>query len=304
MKHLKDIYALAQGEPLNLAVVAAEDEAILRAVIQATEDKVIIPLLIGDEILIKRILKDLGYQRELNIILAHSYEEGAELAMQKAIKGEVDFLMKGLLDTSIILKALLHKDFGLRDKKVLSHMMLYEMKNYPKLLGLTDGGMNLTPNYEEKVAILENGIELFQALGYEEVHVAALAAKEKVSEKMPATVDARRLQEERTRDGVIIEGPLALDLVFSQEAARIKSFPTRIAGDVDFIIVPTIETGNALGKAFSYAGEAESAGLIIGAKLPLVLVSRADSYASKLYSIALGKLFALYLKKGRKCVEK
>ncbi|NLY37317.1 MAG: phosphate butyryltransferase [Tissierellia bacterium] len=299
MKYLEEIYNLAKGEPLNLAVVAAEDEAILRAVIQATEDELIKPILVGDEKIIKDILKSLNYEKEISILPASSQEEGAQLVMKKAALGEVDFLMKGLLDTSIILKALLNKEYGLRDKKVLSHMMLYEMNSYPKLLGLSDGGMNLAPSYEEKKAILENGIELFKALDYKVIKVAALAAKEKVSDKMPATLDARRLQEEVKEEGVIVEGPLALDLVFSKEAAEIKNFSTKIAGDVDFILVPTIETGNALGKSFSHVGGAKSAGVIMGAKLPLVLVSRADSFQAKLYSIALGKVIAKYRKEGR-----
>ncbi len=299
MKYLEEIYNLAKGDPLNLAVVAAEDEAILRAVIQATEDELIKPILVGDEKIIKDILKSLNYEKEISILPASSQEEGAQLVMKKAALGEVDFLMKGLLDTSIILKALLNKEYGLRDKKVLSHMMLYEMNSYPKLLGLSDGGMNLAPSYEEKKAILENGIELFKALDYKVIKVAALAAKEKVSDKMPATLDARRLQEEVKEEGVIVEGPLALDLVFSKEAAEIKNFSTKIAGDVDFILVPTIETGNALGKSFSHVGGAKSAGVIMGAKLPLVLVSRADSFQAKLYSIALGKVIAKYRKEGR-----
>lgn len=299
MKYLKEIYSLAKGEPLNLAVVAAEDEAILKAVIQAREDELINPILFGDEEKIREILRKLSYKKEIRIIPGGSYEEAANLAMEMACLGEVDFLMKGLLDTSIILKALLNKNYGLGNKKVLSHMMLYEMKSYPKLLGLSDGGMNLAPSYEEKKAILENGLEVFRALGYKDIHVAALAAKEKVSDKMPATVDARRLEEEVKKEGVIVEGPLALDLIFSKEAAQIKKFPSKIAGDVDFILVPTIETGNALGKSFSLVGEAKSAGVIIGAKLPLVLVSRADSFEAKLYSIALGKVMAKYPKEER-----
>lgn len=299
MKHLEEIYSLAKGEPLNLAVVAAEDRAILQAVIQATEDKVINPILVGDQKKIEEILKELNCTKKMEIIPASTYEEGAKLVMKKASLGQVDFLMKGLLDTSIILKALLTKEYGLRDRKVLSHMMLYEMKAYPKLIGLSDGGMNLSPSYEEKRAIFQNGIEVFRALGYKEIKVAGLAAKEKVNEKMQATVDARRLQDEIKEEDVIVEGPLALDLIFSKEAAEIKGFSSQIAGEVDFILVPTIETGNALGKSFSLIGGAKSAGLIVGAKLPLVLVSRADSFEAKLYSIALGKVFAKFLKEER-----
>ncbi len=299
MKHLDELYRLAQGEPLNLAVVAAEDEGVLQAVIKAQEDGLIRPILVGDEEKIKVLLKRLDYRSELDIVHARSFEEAAGIAMEKASKKEVDLVMKGLLDTSIILKALLKKDYGLRGQGLLSHMMIYEMEAYPKLLGLSDGGMNLSPDYEEKKEILYNGLEVFRALGYREIKVAALAAKEKVSPKMPSTLDARRLEEEISEEDLIIEGPLALDLIFSKEAAETKGFKSRIAGDVDFILVPSIETGNALGKSFSHVGAAKSAGIVVGAKIPLVLVSRADSYEAKLYSIALGKLYAKHLKEER-----
>lgn len=296
MKKLDEVYRLAQGEPLNLALVAAEDRDLLKAVIQAQKDGLISPILLGNEAEIKKLLEELDWKEKPIIVGTSSQEEAAEKAMEMASKGQVDFVMKGLLDTSIILKALLNKKYDLRDKKLLSHMMIYEMKAYPKLLGLSDGGMNLYPSYEDKKEIVLNGLEVFRALGYEKIKVAALAAKEKVNPKMPATLDARRLEEELQAEDLILEGPLALDLVLSQKAAKTKGFSSQIAGDVDFILVPSIETGNALGKSFSHVGQAKSAGLIVGAKLPLVLVSRADSFQAKLHSIALGKIYANYLK--------
>jgi len=160
--------------------------------------------------------------------------------------------------------------------------------------------MNIEPSYDEKVKIVENAIDACKALGTEVVKVAALAAKEKVSEKMPTTVDARKLQELCETgyfgEGVIVEGPLAMDLAVSEEAAAVKKFSSKIAGDTDILMVPTIEVGNGIGKTLTYLAGAESAGIIMGAKVPVVLVSRADSYEAKLNSIALGSVIASYKK--------
>ena len=179
--------------------------------------------------------------------------------------------------------------------------MVYETPNYHKLIYLTDGGMNIEPSYEEKVKITENAIDVCMALGNKTIKVAAIAAKEKVNEKMPTTVDARKLQEHAQTGAfgtdVIVEGPLALDLAISEESAVIKKFKSDIAGDTDILLVPTIEVGNGIGKTLTYLAKAESAGIIMGAKVPVVLVSRADSYLAKLYSIALGSVVASSNKK-------
>ena len=299
MRKLEEIYARAKTGTCTLAVVAAEDDNILKAVAKAKEDGLVEAVLFGDEEEILSLLEAHNLTKDFEIVDAKDPAEAAQMAMEAVTEKKADFVMKGLVDTSEILKALLDKRYDLREKSLLSHMMIYEMKSYEKLLGLTDGGMILLPDYEQKKAILENGLDVFRALGYKEVKVAGLAAKEKVNEKMQATVDARRLQDEVNEEGLLFEGPLALDLIFSKEAAKTKNFNSKIAGEVDFILVPSIETGNALGKSFTYAGGAESAGIIMGAKIPLVLVSRADSMESKLYSIALGKCIALNKKESK-----
>ena len=204
--------------------------------------------------------------------------------------------MKGLLDTSVILKAVLNKEWGLRTDSLLSHVMVYEVPSYDKLLVTTDGGMNIEPDYDQKVKILKNAIEATKPLGLKHIKVACLAAKEKVNSKMQATVDARALQEagERGEFGkdVTVEGPLAFDLAVSKEAAKVKGFKSKVSGETDIMLMPTIEVGNCIGKALTYFAGAKSAGIIMGAKAPIVLVSRADSHESKLYSIAYGALIA------------
>lgn len=298
IKSVKDLLEQAKkGSKMNLVVAAAQDDDVLFAVCKAAEEGVINPILVGDKPTIEKIAQD----QNLNI---SSYElihepdltESARCAVKLVSEGKGDFLMKGLIDTAILLKAVLDKEIGLRTERLLSHVMIYEVPHYHKLIFLTDGGMNIEPTYEQKIEITQNAIEACKAMGGSSVKVAALAAKEKVNEKMLATVDARKLQDLCETgyfgENVIVEGPLALDLAVSEEAAKVKKFASRIAGDTDVLLVPTIEVGNGIGKALTYLAGAESAGIIMGAKVPVVLVSRADSYEAKLNSIALGSVIA------------
>lgn len=302
IRKLDELLAAAKrGQTMRLVVAAAQDEDVLGAVCKAAEEGLIIPILVGD----RNAIFEIADREALNI---SNYEivditdltEAAKASVKMVSEGKGDFLMKGLIDTAILLKAVLDKEIGLRTDRLLSHVMIYDVPHYHKLIYLTDGGMNIEPSYDEKVKIVENAIDACKALGTEVVKVAALAAKEKVSEKMPTTVDARKLQELCETgyfgEGVIVEGPLAMDLAVSEEAAAVKKFSSKIAGDTDILMVPTIEVGNGIGKTLTYLAGAESAGIIMGAKVPVVLVSRADSYEAKLNSIALGSVIASYKK--------
>ena len=297
---LEDILQQLKGDKkVILSVAAAHDEEVLLAIQSAVEKNIIVPVLIGEENKIRDISKEIGFNLDgIKIIQKNTIEECAETAVKLVSSKEADFVMKGLLDTSVILKAVLNKEWGLRTDSLLSHVMVYEIPTYDKLLVTTDGGMNISPDYEQKVKILKNAIEATKPLGLEEIKVACLAAKEKVNPKMQATVDARALQEAGERgefgEGVIGEGPLAFDLAVSKEAAKIKNFDSKVAGETDIMLMPTIEVGNGIGKALTYFAGGKSAGIIMGAKAPIVLVSRADSHESKLYSIAYGALIANY----------
>lgn len=296
IRNLSDLLSEAKKQKrMKLVVAAAQDVDVLSAVVVAANEGIIDPILVGN---VKEI-KSIAESKELEIssfkiIEANTLEEAAEKSVRMVRTGEADFLMKGLIDTAILLKAVLNKEYGLRTDSQLSHVMVYESENYHKLLFLTDGGMNISPSLEEKINITKNAIQVVKAMGIETVKVAGLAAKEKVNPKMPATVDARELQllceKGEFGEGVIVEGPLAFDLAVSTEAAKIKKFESKIAGDVDVLLVPNIEVGNGIGKALTYIARAESAGVIMGAKAPIVLVSRADSYEAKLNSIALGSV--------------
>ncbi len=298
IKSFEELFAKAEKqEKMVLAVAAADDENVLNAVCTASEKGLIKPILIGDEKKIKLVAKAINVNiDDYEIINKIAVEDIAETTVRLVNDGKADFLMKGLIDTAVLLRAVLNKEYGLRTKSQLSHVMVYDVKNYHKLLYLTDGGMNITPSFDEKVKITINAIKVVKAMGNETVKIAGIAAKEKVNDKMIATVEARKLQEMSENgdfgENVIFEGPLALDLAVSLEAAEVKSFKSKIAGDTDVLLVPTIEVGNGIGKTLTYLAGASSAGVIMGAKVPVVLVSRADSFESKLNSIALGSVIA------------
>ena len=302
IKKLDQMLDVLKGsEKVVLSVAAAHDEEVLLAIKSATEMNIITPILVGQEDKIRKISDEINFDLNgIKIIDKDTIEECAEVAVKLVSSKEADFVMKGLLDTSVILKAVLNKEWGLRTDSLLSHVMVYEADFYPKLLVTTDGGMNIAPNYEQKVKILKNAIKATEPLGLETIKVCALAAKEKVNPKMQATVDAKEL-EDACKNGefgenIIVEGPLAFDLAVSKEACEVKGFKTEVGGDVDIILMPTIEVGNGIGKAFTYAAGAKSAGIIMGAKAPIVLVSRADTHESKLYSIAYGAIVAAHKK--------
>ena len=302
IKRLNEILDNLNGEEkIILSVAAAEDKEVLQAIKDAVEKDIIEPILIGDENKIKLLSGDIGFNLSgIKIINSNSIEESAKTAVKLVSTKKADFVMKGILDTSILLKSVLNKEYGLRTDSLLSHVMIYELENYHKLLLLTDGGMNISPDYYQKEKILKNSVKAAKALGMDTVKVACLAAKEKVNPKMEATVDGDLLQkackEGKFGENVIVEGPLAFDLAVSKEASEIKGFKSEVSGDADILLAPTIEVGNGIGKSFTYMANAKSAGIIMGAKAPIVLVSRADSAESKLYSIAYGALIAKNIK--------
>ncbi len=298
IKNIDDLMKIAKSQKtMRLAVAAAHDEEVLHAVMNAKELDIVDPILIGNKSKIKEIAKKHSFNIQgVEIIHMEDLTFIARTAVELVSEGKADFLMKGLIDTSILLKAVLDKDIGLRTDNRLSHVMVYDVKNYHKLLLMTDGGMNILPDFDAKKEIVSNGIEVARKLGINPVKVACLAAKEKVNDKMIATVDANKLKElshnKYFGEDIILEGPLAFDLVVSKEAAKIKGFESEIAGDVDLVLVPSIEVGNGIGKTITYLADGKSAGVIMGAKAPIVLVSRADSYEDKLNSIALASVIA------------
>lgn len=303
IRNFKELLSAAkEQQTMRLAVAAAQDEDVLVAVMQAAEQGLVAPVLVGDKEKIEAIARDKDLKMDgVEIVNCVDLPEAARTTVALVKEGKADFVMKGLIDTAILLKAVLDKEIGLRTDSQLSHVMVYDANAYHKLLYLTDGGMNITPDLDAKKMIVKNAIQVVQAMGTEKVKVACLAAKEKVNPKMPATVDADALQKMceagEFAKGALVEGPLAFDLAVSKEAARIKGFTSEVAGDADVLMVPNIEMGNGIGKSMTYIGQADSAGIIMGAKVPVVLTSRADSAQVKLNSIALGSVIAAYVNK-------
>ena len=297
IKKLDDIFNELKScdKKAVLSVAAAHDEEVLLAVRDACDMNIIKAILIGEEDKIRKIASEIKFDlSEVEVINESDLKLCAEKAVKLVSSGKADYVMKGLLDTSIILKEVLNKEYGLRTDSLLSHVMIYEVPSYHKLLILTDGGMNIDPDVSQKKKIADNAIKAAKSLGIGTVKVACLAAKEKVNPKMQATLDADELKS-MCKDGmfgkgVVVEGPIAFDLAVSEEACKIKGYESEVGGDADILLVPTIETGNGIGKALTYMANAKSAGIIMGAKAPVVLVSRADTHESKLYSIAYGAI--------------
>ncbi len=299
IKKLDDIFNELKScdKKAVLSVAAAHDEEVLLAVRDACDMNIIKAILIGEEDKIRKIASEIKFDlSEVEVINESDLKLCAEKAVKLVSSGKADYVMKGLLDTSIILKEVLNKEYGLRTDSLLSHVMIYEVPSYHKLLILTDGGMNIDPDVSQKKKIADNAIKAAKSLGIGTVKVACLAAKEKVNPKMQATLDADELKSMCKNgmfgNGVVVEGPIAFDLAISEEACKIKGYESEVGGDADILLVPTIETGNGIGKALTYMANAKSAGIIMGANAPVVLVSRADTHESKLYSIAYGAIAA------------
>lgn len=281
----------SNGKKKRVAVAAAHDSHALEAVILADKDNIATPVLVGYKKEIQEILVKLGVEADkYEIYETHSDKESAEKTIELIKEGKADFIMKGKLQTADLLRAVVNKEKGLSKGKVMSHIAMHEVPAYHKLLAVTDGGMMMYPNLEEKKQIIENAVEVFNNIGYPCPKVAVLAAVENVNPKMPETVDADLLKK-MNQDGeiinCIIEGPMSYDLAWSKESAAIKGYKSEVVGEADIMIVPNITTGNILGKALIYAGNAKMAGFIVGAKVPIVLTSRGASTQEKYLSLAI-----------------
>jgi phosphate butyryltransferase len=275
----------------RLAIAAADDLFIVRAVKKMMELGLITPIFIGNKENIRILLaqEELLLEDEA-IIETVSDQESASVAINLVREKQADMLMKGLLPTKIFMLEVFHNSYGLARGNLLSHLALFESPFYQKVIGVTDAALNVSPDFHDKIKIIQNAVNVFEQLGIKMPKVALLAAVEKVNPKMQATLDAARIVEMHNESKIApcyLEGPMALDLAISSEAAEHKRYTSTVSGDVDILIMPEITSGNVLYKSLTYLGGARTAGLIIGAKCPIILTSRADDEDSKLYSIAL-----------------
>ena len=292
LKHLTDLRKLLDKKPVRrLALAAAQDPQSLGAVLKAGKDGLIIPVLIGNRNESEKISGECGYDlAAYTVIDEKNVEEATRIAVQMVSSGDADFLMKGKVGTSTLLKHVLNKEYGLRTGKLLSHFALFEVETYHKLIAVTDVAMNIAPNLQDKIAIVNNAVGCLNRLGIMLPKVAVLGAVEMVNESMQATMDAALLSKMNQRDQIqncIIDGPLAFDNAISLESAVHKGIKSEVAGETDLLIMPDIEVGNVLYKSLVFFARAKVASVILGALAPIVLTSRSDSEQAKYDSIIL-----------------
>jgi len=283
-------------EPIPTAVAWPCDETSLTGAIDAAKQGLITPILVGPAAKIIELAKKHQIDlRGVEVVDVDESRAAAAKATQLVREGKAELLMKGSLHSDEILAAVVAKDSGLRGGRRLSHVFLMDVPTYHKVLIVTDAAINIAPTLEDKVDIVQNAIDLAKSFGVERPKVAILAAVETVSSRMPATLDAAALCKMAERGqikGGLLDGPLAFDNAISRDAAKIKGIKSEVAGDPDILLAPDLEAGNMMAKQLSFLANADSAGLVLGARVPVILTSRADSLRSRIASCAVAVLAA------------
>jgi phosphotransacetylase len=295
-KYEKLLERCAGVEPIPTAVAHPCEATALSGPIEAAKKGLIVPILVGPADAIAATAKAAGIDlQSFQIVDAPHSSAAAAKAVELVRKGEAELLMKGSLHTDELMAAVVARDTGLRTGRRISHVFVMDVPTYHKVLIVTDGAINIAPALEDKVDICQNAIDLAISLGLEKPKVAILAAVETVNSKMPATIDAAALCKMAERGqitGGLLDGPLAFDNAISTEAARTKGIHSDVAGDPDILMAPDLEAGNILAKQLSFLAKADSAGLVLGARVPVILTSRADSVRSRIASCAVAMLAA------------
>lgn len=286
-------------EPVPTAVAFPCEASALEGAFEAWKKKLIVPILVGPAEEIKAIAKksSINYEDFLDLEIEDvpDCNAAAERAVSLVRSGRAEVLMKGSLHTDELLSAVVARETGLRTGRRISHVFLMDVPTYHKVLVVTDGAINIAPTLEDKADICQNAIDLAIALGVAQPKVAILAAVETVTSKMPATIDAAALCKMAQRGqirGGLLDGPLAFDNAISTDAANTKGIKSDVAGDPDILLAPDLEAGNMIAKQLSFLAKADSAGLVLGARVPIVLTSRADSVRSRIASCAVANLVA------------
>lgn len=292
LKHLSELKNLIVDQPARrMVLAAAQDHNALTSAMKASQDGIIEPILVGD----KEAIQNIASKNNIDISHVRMIHEpdtdvSVEIAVKMVRSNQADILMKGKVGTSTLLKAVLNKEWGLRTGNLLSHFAIFEVEAYHKLIAVTDVAMNIAPNLQDKIAIVNNSVGCLNKLGVDMPKVAVLGAVEMVSENMQATLDAALLSKMNQRDQIkncIIDGPLAFDNAISLESANHKGIKSEVAGDTDLLLMPDIEVGNVLYKSLVFFAHAKVAAVILGATVPIVLTSRSDSDQAKYDSILL-----------------
>jgi phosphate acetyltransferase len=283
-------------EPIATAVAYPCEATALAGAIEAGEAGLIVPILVGPSAGIRAIAKKNGINLGTSEIVEAADGSGAAAkAVELVRQGKAELLMKGSLHTDELLGAVVARETGLRTSRRLSHVFIMDVPTYHKALLVTDAAINIAPTLEDKADICQNAIDLAIAFGIERPKVAILAAVETVNSKMPATIDAAALCKMADRGqikGALLDGPMAFDNAISKEAAKIKGMRSEVAGDPDILLAPDLEAGNILAKQLVFLANADSAGLVLGARVPIILTSRADSVRSRMASCAVAMMAA------------
>lgn len=290
MRSFNDLIALAKNKGRKrIAIIAAEDEVIINSVITAYKLGIVEPVLMGNFSHLDSTLKNKISEFELNHF--ETPEESTVFAVELWRNNKVQCLMKGLVSTKTVLHEVLKHRSILVSANILNHLALFELESYHKLLGLTDAAIAIEPSVQQRYDAIKNCIDALKKLSIECPHIAILSAIEKVNRKIISSSDAqyiKNLIEDNSKSKAKVAGPIAFDLAISAEAAKIKNYRNDVAGNADLLVVPELVSGNILYKSLTYMAGAQCASVVLGAKSPIILTSRADSEQSKLYSIALG----------------
>jgi phosphate butyryltransferase len=290
---------LAEAErlgPKRVAIAAAAEHEVLLAAQQATERGFAKCILVGDLERMHEVADehDISLYR-MSLLDEPDNRKAARRVVGLAREGEADVLMKGIVSTGTLLSTILNREVGIRTNRLLSHVGVFEVPGYDRFIFVSDGGVNISPTVDQKLRIIHNAVEVAQRLGVEQPRVALLAASELLSPHIPASLDAlalAKMAEQGWVEGALVDGPLALDTAVSPEAAAIAGVEGPVAGHADILIVPDVDTGNMLAKVITFFVQGGMAGVVVGAKVPIVISSRADLHERKLVSMALGVVLA------------
>ena len=294
-KNFDDLFSkLKVAEKKTLAVAVAQDEPVLEAVKAAKDKGIADAILVGDKAKIEEVATKIDMDlTEFEIIHEEDVKKAALKAIELVSSGAADMVMKGLVDTATFLRSVLNKEVGLRTGKLMSHVSVFEIEGIDRLILLTDAAFNTYPDLKQKVQIINNSVMVAKACGIENPKVAPICAVEVVNPDMPATVDAALLSKMSDRGqikGCIVDGPLALDNALSEEAAHHKGVTGLVAGKADILLLPNIDVANVMYKSLTYTAPTKNGGILVGTSAPVILTSRADSFETKVNSIALAAL--------------
>jgi phosphate acetyltransferase len=287
----------AQGQAtIKVAVAHPCDDVSLEGAVEAARLRLIGPILVGPEARIRAVAAGAGLDISgFEIVDAEHSHESAVKAVELVTAGRVEALMKGSLHTDELMAAVVSRQGGIRTARRISHCFIMDVPNHPDALIITDAAVNIAPTLDDKVDIVQNAIDLAHAMGVAEVRVAILSAMETVNAKVPSTIEAAALCKMADRGqitGALLDGPLALDNAISPQAAEIKRIVSPVAGRANVLVVPDLEAGNMLAKSLSFLAQADAAGIVLGARVPIVLTSRADSLLTRLASCAVAVMAA------------